>query len=235
VTAAVRFGVLIALVAGLGLTSLLVHPSRHGLLNAVHSSHLVAPLVAVAGSALLVTALTPRTLLSFVGGALFGTLAGSAYVLVGVTTGAVLSFCIGRFLGRDFVAGHLRGRFAVIEKAVARQALVTVMVSRLIPLVPFGICNYALGTASVGLGPYLAGTLLGALPATVAYAALGAATINGDRTGVTYAGIAVGLLAVGGTIGTYLVWRRRPRKRPGADAEQQSPAADSLITSARPD
>jgi uncharacterized membrane protein YdjX (TVP38/TMEM64 family) len=233
--AAVRFGVLVALVAGLGLATLLAHPSRQGLLTAVHSSHLVAPLVGVMGSALLVTALTPRTLLSFVGGALFGALAGSVYVLVGVTTGAVLSFCVGRFLGRDFVAGHLRGRFALIEQAVARRALTAVMISRLIPLVPFGISNYALGTTSVGFLQYMVGTLLGIVPATVVYAALGAATMKGDPRGATYAGIAAGVLAIGGSIGTYLVWRRRPRRRPGTDAAPRSPAAVHVLTGARSD
>jgi uncharacterized membrane protein YdjX (TVP38/TMEM64 family) len=205
--------VLVALVAGLGVTTVLAHPSRHGLLAAVHHSHLVAPLVAIVGSAALVVALTPRTLLSFVGGALFGTLAGAGYVLVGVTAGAVVAFCVGRYLGREFVAGHLRGRFALLEKAVAKRALVAVTISRLIPFVPFGVSNYALGTASVPIGPYLAGTLLGATPATVAYAALGAATMRGDSAGAAWAGIAVGILGVGGAIGTYFVWRRRPRNR----------------------
>jgi uncharacterized membrane protein YdjX (TVP38/TMEM64 family) len=228
-SAAVRFGALVVLVAGLGITMLVTHPSRHGLLAAAHHSHLMAPLVAVLGSALLVTALTPRTLLAFVGGALFGTWAGSGYVLVGVTAGAVLAFCIGRLLGRDFVAGHLRGRFAVLEKAVARRALLTVMVTRLIPIVPFGISNYALGTASVGIVPYLTGTLIGAAPATVAYAALGAATMTGNSTGATFAGIAVGALAVGGAIGTYLAWRRRPRH------PEPAPPAPRMLAAARAD
>ncbi|MGC9668160.1 TVP38/TMEM64 family protein [Planosporangium sp. 12N6] len=227
VAAAVRFGALVVLVAGLGLATLLAHPSRHGLLHAAHSSHLVAPLIAVVGSALLVAALTPRTLLSFVGGALFGTLAGSAYVLIGVTAGATLSFCIGRLLGRDFVAGHLRGRFALIERAVARRAMTSVMVSRLIPLVPFGVSNYAFGTTSVRFVPYLAGTVIGAMPATMAYAALGSATMRSDPAGATYAGIAVGALAVAGSIGTFLVWRRRPRSRSTAEP-QQLPAAPQV-------
>jgi uncharacterized membrane protein YdjX (TVP38/TMEM64 family) len=235
VTAAVRFGVLVALVAGLGLTTLLVHPSRHGLLAAVHSSHVMAPLVAMVGSALLVMALTPRTLLAFVGGALFGTLAGSAYLLVGITAGAGRSFCVARFLGRDFVASHLRGRFALFDWAVARRALTAVMISRLIPLVPFGISNYALGTASIGLVRYLVGTVLGTAPATVTYAALGAAAMKGDPRGTAYAGIAAGVLAVAGSIGTYLVWRRRPRRRRDAEAEEHSPAAARLLTSVRSD
>ncbi|MDT4987369.1 MAG: hypothetical protein QOI74_1463 [Micromonosporaceae bacterium] len=211
--AAVRFAILIALVTGLGLTTLLVHPSRHGLLAAAHHSHL-APMVTVCGSALLIVALTPRTLLSFVGGALFGTLAGAGYVLLGVAAGGLLAFFVGRYLGRAFVARHLHGRLAQIERAVARRALVAVVISRLIPLVPFGVSNYALGTSSVGIGPYLAGTLIGATPATLAYAALGAATMRGDPGGAAWAGGAVVVLGVSGSIGTFLLWRRRPRRQP---------------------
>jgi uncharacterized membrane protein YdjX (TVP38/TMEM64 family) len=211
-----------------------MQPSRQGLLALVRSSHLVAPLVAVVGSAVLVMALAPRTLLSFVGGALFGAVAGAGYVILGVTAGALLAFGVGRFLGRDFVAGHLRGRLALIEQAVARQGLPAVVVCRLIPLVPFGVSNYAFGTTSVRFGQFLAGTMLGVVPATAAYAALGTATMNGDPRGATYAGAAVVLLGAGGSIGTYLVWRRRPRSPQGVAAEAPPPATGRL-TGARPE
>ncbi len=227
--AAVRFGVLVTLVAGLALVTFFVRPSRHGLLAAAHHSHVVAPLLAVMGSAALVVAVTPRTLLAFVGGALFGPLAGSGYVLLGVTAGAIVAFVIGRVLGQDFVGSHLRGRFALMERAVARRALIAVTVSRLIPLVPFGISNYALGTTSVRFRPYLVGTLVGAAPATIAYAALGAATIEGNPTGAAYAGVAVAILGIGGVVGTYLVWRRRPR-RPAALMSKPAVPARLLAT-----
>jgi uncharacterized membrane protein YdjX (TVP38/TMEM64 family) len=234
VTAAVRFGVLVTLVAGLGLMTLFMHPSRHGLLAAAHSSGL-APALAVVGSALLVIALTPRTLLAFVGGALFGVVAGAGYILVGVTSGGLVAFCIGRFLGRDFVARHLRGRFALIEKAVARRGLVSVTISRLIPLIPFGVSNYALGTTSVGFAPYVGGTLIGAAPATFAYAALGAATMKGDPTGAAWAGTAVVVLGVCGSIGTYLVWRRRPGRPKAPTAAPAHLTAPRMLISASAD
>jgi uncharacterized membrane protein YdjX (TVP38/TMEM64 family) len=94
-------------------------------------------------------------------------------------------------------------------------------VSRLIPLVPFGLSNYAFGTASVRTGPYVIGTIVGAAPATVAYAALGAATVHHQTAAAAWAGLAVALLGVGGIIGTALVWRRRPRRA----AAQPDPAA----------
>jgi uncharacterized membrane protein YdjX (TVP38/TMEM64 family) len=202
--------VLVALVGALGLVTLVAGPDKDTLL-AVAASSSAAPAAAVIGSALLVAALVPRTLLALAGGALFGTVFGALYVLVGITTGAALAFCVGRLLGRSFVSTRLRGRVAVIEAAVARRGVWAVVVCRLIPIVPFAISNYAFGTTSVRPRQMITGTMLGALPATVAYAALGSATMHGDWLGAKVAGGCVLALGACGVLGTYLVWRRRPR------------------------
>jgi uncharacterized membrane protein YdjX (TVP38/TMEM64 family) len=194
----------------LGTATLIAGPDRDTLLAAAAGGHVLAPVAAVVGSALLVAALVPRTLLALAGGALFGTLAGALYVLVGVTTGAALAFCVGRLLGRGFVSTRLRGRFALIEAAVARRGVWAVVVCRLIPIVPFAISNYVFGTTSVRPRQMISGTMLGALPATLAYAALGSATMHGDWLGAKVAGCCVLALGATGVIGTYLVWRRRP-------------------------
>jgi uncharacterized membrane protein YdjX (TVP38/TMEM64 family) len=201
---------LVALVGLLGLATLIAGPDKDTLL-AVATSSSAAPAAAVIGSALLVAALVPRTLLALAGGALFGTMLGAIYVLVGITTGAALAFCVGRLLGRGFVSTRLRGRVAIIEAAVARRGVWAVVVCRLIPIVPFAISNYAFGTTSVRPRQMIAGTMLGALPATVAYAALGSATMQGDWLGAKVAGGCVLALGACGVLGTYLVWRRRPR------------------------
>ena len=97
---------------------------------------------------------------------------------------------------------------------MAHQGMIAVAVARLIPLVPFGVANYAFGTSRVRIPAFVIGTLVGAAPATIAYAALGAATARGDATGMAVAGVSVVVLGVGGTCGTYLVWRCRPLVRP---------------------
>ncbi|GAA1025911.1 TVP38/TMEM64 family protein [Virgisporangium ochraceum] len=202
--------ILVSLVAVLFVTALVAGPDRDTLMAAARGGGFFAPVAAVVGSALLVAAMVPRTWLAFAGGALFGSLAGAVYVLVGVTVGASLAFLVGRLLGRSFVSAKLRGRFALIEAAVARRGVWAVVVCRLIPIVPFAISNYAFGTTSVRPRQMIAGTMLGALPANFAYAALGAATMQQDWLGAKVAGGCVLALGACGVMGTYLVWRRRP-------------------------
>jgi uncharacterized membrane protein YdjX (TVP38/TMEM64 family) len=236
----VRFGLLVALVAGLGTAMLVVGPDQHGLTALITGAPVLAPLAAVLASAALVPALAPRTLLAAVGGALFGALAGTVYVLLGVTLGATVAFLVGRVLGRDFVVGvlhrrpALRGRLGLLERVVQRWGLLSVVVLRLIPLIPFGLANYACGTTGLRRRDFAVGTLLGAAPATVAYALLGAAATHHDTATMALASGVALALGVAGTIGTALVWRHRHRLAPetatgpAAEAEPAAPARGRL-------
>lgn len=214
-----RFGLLALLVATLSVVMLIMHPDKSSLTHAMGPDHPFAPAIAVFGTALLTTALVPRTLLAGVGGVLFGFAGGVLYILAGVTLGALIAHTIGRYLGRDFMARHLRGRLLAVEQSVANRGVLAVVISRMIPFVPFCVANYVFGTTRVRRIPFITGTVLGALPATIAYAALGSATARGDTLGMSLAGAMIVTLGVGGSIGTYLVWRRRPRKATPSPAQ----------------
>jgi uncharacterized membrane protein YdjX (TVP38/TMEM64 family) len=209
----VRFALLVLLVAGLGAMTLSIGPDRNALLHVISGSSVFAPVVAVLGSTVLIAALVPRTLLAFAGGALFGAVPGCLYVLAGITAGALIAYLIGRVLGREFVLRKLGGRLAMIESAVSRRGVGAIIISRMIPIVPFGISNYTFGTTTIRTRNFVLGTLLGVIPANVAYAALGSATMHGDLSDARIAGACVACLGIGGSIGTYLIWRRRPRKQ----------------------
>ncbi|GAA2375691.1 TVP38/TMEM64 family protein [Dactylosporangium salmoneum] len=210
--AALRFGLLALLVVTLSVVIIIVHPNKASLIHAIGPNHPMAPIIAVAGSAVLTTALAPRTLLAGVGGVIFGFAGGAFYIMLGVTLGALIAHTVGRMLGRDFMARHLSGRLLAMEQAVAERGVLAIVISRMIPLVPFGIANYIFGTTSVRMRPFLTGTIVGALPATLAYSALGAATARGDAMGMSIAGVMIATLGIGGSIGSFLLWRRRPRK-----------------------
>jgi uncharacterized membrane protein YdjX (TVP38/TMEM64 family) len=210
--AALRFGLLALLVATMSVLIIIVHPNRASLTHAVGPDHPMAPFIAVAGSAVLTTALAPRTLLAGVGGVLFGFVSGALYIMLGITLGALIAHSIGRLLGRDFMARHLSGRLLTMEQAVAKRGILAIVISRMIPLVPFGIANYIFGTTTVRMGAFIAGTFVGALPATLAYSALGSATARGDAVGMSIAGVIIATLGIGGSVGSLLIWRKRPRK-----------------------
>ena len=210
-SAAARFAVLVMLITALAILMIVVHPTRHTLLHLMGPHDTFGPVIAVGGAAVLTAALVPRTLLSAVGGLFFGWAPGTLYILAGVVAGSALAYGVGRLLGHEFMARYLRGRMLRIEQAVAGGGVLPVVVSRMIPFIPFCIANYLFGTTSVRFRNFFVGTTIGALPATLAYAALGSATAHGNHPLMIVCGSFVAVLGIGGSIGTYFIWRRRPR------------------------
>lgn len=205
-----RFGLLVALLAGLVVLAVAADLDLRHLLSARDRWPVPMPVVAVGGCAVLVCALVPRVVLAFAVGAALGMSTGTWCVLTGVTLGAGLAFGVGRLLGRAFVQGRLRGRGIAVERAVAARGPWGVAAARMLPLVHFGLSNYAFGTTSIGLSRYLLGTAIGIAPATVAHAALGDAVARADAADASLAGVLVLVLSVAGFAGSALLWRRRP-------------------------
>jgi uncharacterized membrane protein YdjX (TVP38/TMEM64 family) len=135
----------------------------------------IGPALAIAGGAALMMALVPRTVISLACGALFGTALGAGCALVAAVCGAGLAFAIGRLLGRDFIAQRAGGRLARVDGWLRRRGLLSVLVVRMLPIAPYGLVSYAYGASGTRTHHYLGGTVLGALPSTVTYAAIGAA------------------------------------------------------------
>jgi uncharacterized membrane protein YdjX (TVP38/TMEM64 family) len=167
-------------VAGLAVAALAGGARRlEGLVQDVHSAGAVGPLVAIAGTAVLVLALVPRTVVAAAGGLLFGPVAGSAYVLVGACLGALVAFGAGRWLGRDVVVTHARA--ARVDRWITASGTAGVASARLLPVAPFGLVSYVCGASGLSTRAYLVGTLVGMIPGTVVYAGLGASAMAPGR------------------------------------------------------
>jgi uncharacterized membrane protein YdjX (TVP38/TMEM64 family) len=117
----------------------------------------------------------PGSVLTIGAGVLFGLLWGSIYVSIGATIGATAAFLIGRYLARDWVRGQLEGnrKFAAIDQAVGREGWKIVLMTRLSPIFPFNLLNYAYGLTAVTLRDYLLATWIGIMPGSVLYVYLG--------------------------------------------------------------
>ncbi len=116
----------------------------------------------------------PGSLLTLGGGAIFGVLVGSVYVFLAASIGATLAFLIGRYLARGWVSKQIEGntKFKAVDNAIAREGLKIVILTRLSPVFPFNLLNYALGVTQVSLKDYLVG-FIGMLPGTVMYVYIG--------------------------------------------------------------
>lgn len=116
----------------------------------------------------------PKAVFSLGAGALFGLVPGVGVVVVGACAGAVLAFCLARALGREGVHRLTGLRGDRLDARLARRGFLTVLVLRLVPVVPFTVVNYLAGVTSLRVSVFLSATVLGILPTTTAYVALGA-------------------------------------------------------------
>jgi uncharacterized membrane protein YdjX (TVP38/TMEM64 family) len=146
-----------------------------GMLDRIRDMGALAPvlfiILYIVGAVLFV----PGSILTIGAGVLFGLLWGSIYVSIGATIGATAAFLIGRYFARDWVRGQLEGnrKFAAIDQAVGREGWKIVLMTRLSPVFPFNLLNYAFGLTAVNLRDYFLATWIGIMPGSVLYVYIG--------------------------------------------------------------
>lgn len=121
----------------------------------------------------------PGSVLTLGAGVVFGVLQGFLYVFLGASLGATGAFLIGRYLARGWVAQKLatNPKFKAIDTAVGQAGFKIVFLTRLSPVFPFNLLNYALGITGVTLKDYLLG-FVGMIPGTFLYVYLGSLAGN---------------------------------------------------------
>ncbi len=122
----------------------------------------------------------PGFLLTLGAGFVFGVLKGSLIVAVSATLGATAAFLVGRYVARDWVSAKIEGneKFRAIDQAVAAGGWKIVGLTRLSPIFPFNLLNYAFGITKVSLRDYFFASLVGMIPGTVMYVYIG--SLAGD-------------------------------------------------------
>ncbi len=124
-------------------------------------------------------AFLPGSILTLGAGVVFGIVWGSIYVFIGATLGATAAFFVGRYVTRGWVYQKIAGnkKFAAIDQAVGEEGLKIVLLTRLSPIFPFSLLNYALGITGVSLKDYFIGSV-GMIPGTIMYVYIGSLAGN---------------------------------------------------------
>ncbi len=124
-------------------------------------------------------AFLPGSVLTLGAGVVFGVWLGALYVFIGATLGATAAFLVGRYLARNWVAQKIANndKFNAIDRAVGKEGLKIVLLTRLSPIFPFNLLNYAFGLTGVSIRDYIIGSL-GMIPGTLMYVYIGSLAGN---------------------------------------------------------
>ncbi|MGB5713149.1 MAG: TVP38/TMEM64 family protein [Waterburya sp.] len=129
----------------------------------------------------------PGTILTIVGGCLFGIWYGTLISIISATLGALCAFWAARYLFRDSAQRRFSQskRLSTFQTAVLKQPFYFVLTTRLIPISPFNLVNYLFGLTSINWLDYASATFVGIIPGSFAYSWIGKsgemAMAEGDR------------------------------------------------------
>ncbi len=142
----------------------------------------------------------PGSVLTLAGGALFGPVWGTFYSLTGATMGAMLAFLIARYMASDWVERAAGGRLKKLVTGVEQEGWRFVAFTRLVPIFPFNLLNYAFGLTRIRVSHYVIATYVCMLPGTLAFTYIGfigREALGGNREDLIKNGlIALALLAI---------------------------------------
>lgn len=130
-------------------------------------------------------------------GILFGPWLGSFACLLATTIGASLAFLVGRFFLKDAVKPMLE-KNKILKKLLfsgnGKSDLMVLMITRMVPVFPYNLQNFAYGITDIGFWKYTIYTFVFMFPG-VSFFTIGAAGLTAGDDKWKYFGIA-GVLAV---------------------------------------
>ena len=131
--------------------------------------------------------LIPASILTFGAGIIFDVIEGAVLVSIASVLGAITAFLIGRYLARGWVSQQIEKypKFKAVDEAVGKEGWKIVGLTRLSPVFPFVILNYAFAITKVSFKDYAIASWIGMLPGTIMYVYIGSLIGNLATLGAT--------------------------------------------------
>ena len=139
-------------------------------------------------------------------GLLFGPFLGTVCCSVATTIGAMIAFLMGRFFLKDSVEPMVK-KNKYLKKWLfdnpGKNDVFVLMITRLVPLFPYNLQNFAYGVTDMSFSTYSICSLIFMLPGTAMYT-IGTAGLADEENRILYIGIAVALAVIVMGMGAYL-------------------------------
>lgn len=114
----------------------------------------------------------PGVTFAVIGSGLFGPWLGSLYCLIGASLGATVSFLLSRYLLKDSIEELVKKNeklYSIIFQANSEKEMLILMITRLLPIFPFNLQNFAYGITNISLVKYFMGTFLFMIPGIIIF------------------------------------------------------------------
>ena len=164
----------------------------------------------------------PGVTFAIIAGVVFGPVLGTICCSLATTLGAMIAFLVGRFFLKDSIK-PLASKNRYLKKwlfdETGRNELFVLMITRLVPVFPYNLQNFAYGVTDIPFATYSLGSLIFMLPGTAMYT-IGFAGIADREHRWLYIGIALALAVI--VFGT-AAWLRKkylPEAESGDDAAE---------------
>jgi uncharacterized membrane protein YdjX (TVP38/TMEM64 family) len=200
-----RILLLLAAVAAIGATFLLLADGADATLARLADSPMLFALLACLGCAVGI----PRQAVAYAASYGFGLWPGVALALLAQLVGCAANLAWARALAREWVARRLAarsGRLARLDAYLTANTFTATLVLRLLPVGNSMALNLLAGASGASAIRFLAGSAIGFLPQTLVFALLGDGTRLDSLDQIL---LGVALFAASALLG-WVLWRRRP-------------------------
>jgi uncharacterized membrane protein YdjX (TVP38/TMEM64 family) len=124
----------------------------------------------------------PAFVITFANAWIFGWVMGAIYSWTGAMIGAAVCYFIAKAFGRPAVERFVSKRaLEATDKFFDRYGKHSIMIARLLPIIPFDVISYAAGLTTMGFWGFFWATGIGQFPATIVYSWLGENMTSGAK------------------------------------------------------
>lgn len=151
----------------------------------------------------------PGVTFAILAGLLFGPWIGTLCCSLATTIGAVFAFLAGRFFLKESIKPMaMKNKYLkkLLFDGSGQNEIFILMITRLVPLFPFNLQNYAYGVTDIRFSTYALCSFFFMLPGTAIYT-LGTAGVVDKENRLLYIGIATGMAFI--VIGTGRYFQKR--------------------------
>ena len=137
----------------------------------------------------------PGLPVTIVGALAFGAVRGTIFSSIGSILGATAAFLIARYAARGMVEKWVKGneQFEKIDKGVQKNGWRMLMITRMVPIFPFNLQNFAYGLTKIKLRTYILVSWICMLPAAIAYNFMAGSVVSGEGDlGMTFLYLGIG-------------------------------------------